>query len=127
MKLPFFIAIVLFLALSCSAKPHPEAGLNFTDYCKHFHYPVQIHDITTNDGYILRVFRVQKKATQIKEGLKPIFLQHGLLDSSDTWIINDEDKAPAFILANAGYDIWLGNSRGNKHSRKHVKYDPDKD
>jgi lysosomal acid lipase/cholesteryl ester hydrolase len=50
-----------------------------------------------------------------------------LLDSSDTWIINDEDKAPGFILANLDFDVWLGNSRGNKHSRKHIKYNPDKD
>jgi len=56
-----------------------------------------------------------------------VFLQHGLVDSSDTWIINDEAKAPGFILANRGYDVWLGNNRGNKHSRKHVKYNPDKD
>lgn len=49
-----------------------------------------------------------------------------MLDSSDTWLINDEDKAPGFMLANAGYDIWLGNSRGNKHSRKHKTLNPDK-
>lgn len=54
-------------------------------------------------------------------------MQHGLIDSSDGWIINDETKAPAFMLANKGFDIWLGNSRGNKHSRKHLKYNPDKD
>lgn len=47
---------------------------------------------------------------------------HGLLDCSDTFIINDEDKALAFVLANRGYDVWLGNNRGNKHSKEHTKY-----
>jgi len=39
--------------------------------------------------------------------------------------MNTVERAPAFIAAEAGYDVWLGNIRGNKHSRAHVSLDPD--
>ena len=47
------------------------------------------------------------------EKVKRIFLQHGWFKSGEDWIFSAvEDKELPYHLASAGYDVWLGNSRG---------------
>jgi pimeloyl-ACP methyl ester carboxylesterase len=84
----------------------------------------ECHQVATADDYLLNVFRIKHPNTP--EGAPVVFMQHGLMGSADNFIMNDE-MSPAFILARAGYDVWLGNSRGSPASRNHKFIDPDKD
>jgi len=61
----------------------------------------------------------------VRPGKRPIFLMHGLLDSSGTWVIMRPTHGLAYLLADEGYDVWMGNARGSRYSRRHVKYNPD--
>lgn len=54
-----------------------------------------------------------------------VLLYHGFLMSSEVWICNvDEHRNLPFILAERGYDVWLGNARGNKYSQNHLWRNP---
>ena len=57
---------------------------------------------------------------------KPVFIQHGFVSDSTTWVVHKE-KSAAIVLAKAGYDVFVGNNRGNYFGRKHLRLDPDLD
>ena len=108
------------------AKYDPDCDNNITQIIQSKGYPCEEHKVTTKDGYILGVFRIPHGRTSSTQG-RPVLLQHGLLDASVTWVMNFPNQSLAYILADAGYDVWLGNVRGNSYSRAHVKYNPDVD
>ena len=42
-----------------------------------------------------------------------IFFMHGILDTSLGWVSNGVTGSSAFAAYDAGFDVWLGNSRAN--------------
>ncbi|KAF2905646.1 hypothetical protein ILUMI_00536 [Ignelater luminosus] len=57
----------------------------------------------------------------------PVLLMPGIISSADDFVLGGPESGLAFILADRGFDVFLGSVRGSKYGRKHTTLDPDRD
>ncbi|KAI9913862.1 hypothetical protein PsorP6_005544 [Peronosclerospora sorghi] len=107
-----------------------DVGKNIVEIIAARGFVVETHKVTTADKYVLTMYRLPKTYEESQAGSdapaardKPaVVLQHGLMDSCFTFVNNFRNQSLAFVLADAGYDVWLGNNRGTTWSREHLVY-----
>ena len=89
------------------------------------------HEVHTEDGYILNMFRLLppgvSRAADCHECFagEPVFLMHGVGGNAARWLnrVNQEIDSIPVALAKQGYDVWLGNTRGSSMAKEHEQLD----
>jgi len=108
----------------------PEAYMNVEEIIRYHGYPVEVYEVETADGYIITMQRIPggKNLTSTPgKPKKPVLVQHGVVSSAAVWVTNTPDKNFPYILAEEGYDVWLGNTRGTRYGKKHIHLTPDQE
>ncbi|CAM9670755.1 unnamed protein product [Hapterophycus canaliculatus] len=96
------------------------------------------HHVVTPDGFVLVLHRLvdpgkggrtdgnggSPGACNDKDGGPAVLLMHGLMQDSESLLCGGRDHSLGLRLAAQGFDVFLGNARGNRYSHKHLRLSP---
>ncbi|XP_015678970.1 lipase member M-like [Protobothrops mucrosquamatus] len=103
---------------------NPESHMNISEIIQFWGYSAEEHEVLTEDGYYLTLNRIPGHKTGSKTS---VLLLHCLTMEGSVWVQNLPHQSLGFILADAGYDVWIGNIRGTSWSRRHQHFSIDQE
>ncbi|CAH2981011.1 unnamed protein product [Chilo suppressalis] len=116
------LVMITFLTYYVNAEDNilEDRRLDFLGLAKKYGLLCEAHEVITEDDYILKIFHIPGDKT------RPVLLVHGIIDTGDAFIIRGNSSLTV-ALVRKGYDVWIGNTRGNEYSRRHQRLNPDVD
>ncbi|KAL0258175.1 cholesterol esterase [Diplodia seriata] len=107
---------------------------DFVELAELFGYYAEEHIVQTGDGYLLGLHRLAYRRGEEDQRVnhgpdsiqkRVVYLHHGLMMNSEVWLcLTEKERCLPFMLVERGYDVWLGNNRGNKYSKKSTRDAP---
>lgn len=98
-----------------AANPDPDSTRSICGIVTAHGYSCNTLQANTTDRWNLTIYHVPPTKT-IFNRAAPVVLQHGLMDTCFSFIINEPTQSLAYLLADAGFDVYLSNSRGTRYT-----------
>ena len=101
-----------------------DGNLSLQERSQKYGFNFKSHEVVTKDFYHLTVFQVSKP--NLRKDAPVVLIQHGLFEDASWWFKNGA-KSPVFLLAKYGFNVFCGNNRGNRFSRRNDRMTPKSD